>query len=144
MRDYGSDFAQVYRREIAPEAEELEAKRQKRVKAFYRNIALTLAGYALIFGGAYVFDLYQTYFQWLILAGFLGLVFAFIAISHPVTQHKKDVKELVIPPICAMVGELDYQRKPKGRFDLEAFKDAGVVGYFSRSKLEDLFTGTDR
>ncbi|MEM7224862.1 MAG: DUF3137 domain-containing protein [Pseudomonadota bacterium] len=144
MRDYGSDFQIVYRREIAPEAEALEQKRQKRVRAFYRNIALTVLGYALVFGGAYVFDLYRMYLDWLAFAGVVGLMIAFFAISRPGTQHRNDVKELVIPPICKMVGELEYQRKPKGRFRLEAFKDAGVVGSFSRSALEDLFTGRYR
>ena len=144
MRDYRSDFAQVYRREIAPEAEALEEKRKKRATAFYRNIALSLIGFSAIAGVAYTFEFYKTHTGWVMFAVFVGIAIAFGVIRHPVVQHKNAVKELVIPPICRMLGNLEYVRKPKGRFALDTFEDTGVVGKFNRSKLEDLFIGRYR
>lgn len=144
MRDYSSEFARVYRREIAPEAEQLEAKRRKRVRAFYRNIVLSVLVFAAIAAATVVFDLLQTHRDWVFFTGVLAVILAFLAISYPSTQHRKDVKKLVIQPICSLVGDLDYSLKAKGGFNLSAFRDASVVGNYNRSKLEDLFTGRYR
>ena len=141
MQNFDADLALIYKREIAPEAEALEEKRQKRVKALYRNIGISLGLAVILAGVIYFTDLWQTYPVVLIVAIFLLCGLAFGLITQPAKSHRRDVKDLVIPPICRYLGDVEYSRKAKGQFGLERFREAGVVAAFNRSSLEDLFQG---
>lgn len=139
------DLNRIYRDDIAPEADALEQRRLKRVKLFYRIVAVVL-GIAVLGGGAvYYFELYNTHLGWVVLAVVIFVLIAYFAIRFPWTTHRNDVKDLVIPAVCKAVGELSYERKPKAAsVGAERFSDAGIVGNYNRSKLEDRFVGRHR
>ncbi len=142
--DRAADFEQVYAREIAPHARDMEAKRQARVAAFYRRIGLSVPLIALAAGALYTVGFLQGEPLW----SAIGLVVAAVAagywISRPAARHREELKDLVIAPLCRFLGDLEYSRAAKEGFDTERFEEAGVVGHHTRTKLEDLFTGSHR
>lgn len=138
-------FDRVYRNEIAPHLDELEAKRRRRVKSFYLRIAVTLAVAAAAGGAVYAFRLYEEYLTPVMLLGIAILAVGYFAISQPARQHREAVKDLVIAPICRFLGDLDYERKPKTRLpNPDRFEEIGVVPGHNRATLEDRFTGRYR
>jgi len=142
--DRAADFEQVYAREIAPHARDMEAKRQARVAAFYRRIGLSVPLIAVIAGALYTVGFLQDQPGWSALILIVGAILAGVWIHRPAAKHREELKDLVIAPICGFLGELEYSRAAKGGFDTERFEEAGVVGHYTRSKLEDLFTGRHR
>ena len=142
--DLGADFDRLYAREIAPHARDMEAKRQSRVAAFYRRIGVSVPMLAVAAGALYTIGFLQDQPVWSAFILVLGAVAAGYWISRPAAKHREELKDLVIAPICHLLGDLHYSRKAKGGFDTQRFREAGVVGNYNRSKLEDLFTGRHR
>jgi hypothetical protein len=139
-----SGFERLYIREIAPHARDMEAKRQSRVAAFYRRIGISVPLLAAAAGALYTVGFLQDQPVWSAVILILGAVAAGFWISRPATKHREELKDLVIAPICRLLGDLQYSREAKAGFDLQRFEAAGVVGHYKRSKLEDLFTGRHR
>ena len=137
-------FDRLYARDIAPHARDMEAKRQSRVAAFYRRIGTSVPMLAVAAGALYTVGFLQSQPVWSAVILILGAVAAGFWISRPATRHREELKDLVIAPICGHLGELHYNREAKGGFDPQRFEEAGVVGHYNRSKLEDLFTGRHR
>ena len=140
-----SDFERLYEREFAPHVAGLEAKRQRRLKSFYLMIGLFLALFAGFFWAVIGFELYRDYA--LLIPVILVVLFAaaFILVSRPVVRQRTEVKDLMIEPLCRILGELQYQRKVRDRpLDPKRFEEIGVVRGHSRVKLEDYFAGRHR
>ena len=140
----GADFHRIYAREIAPHARDMEAKRQSRVAAFYRRIGVSVPMLAVAAGALYTIGFLQEQPVWSAVILILGALGAGYWISRPATKHREELKDLVIAPICHLLGDMRYSREAKGGFDPQRFREAGVVGSYNRSKLEDLFTGRHR
>lgn len=138
------DFDRIYAREIAPHARDMEAKRQSRVAAFYRRIGVSVPMLAVAAGALYTIGFLQEQPVWSTVILILGALGAGYWISRPAAKHREELKDLVIAPICHLLGDMRYSRKAKGGFDPRHFREAGVVGSYNRSKLEDLFTGRHR
>ena len=137
-------FAEFFAAEIAPGLPALEAQRRDRLRNAYTRI----------FGAAFVVVV-AALIAWLavhavagavvLAAGaLLGLLWA----RQPAKRHRRAVRDLVIPPLLRFLatgkGDVEYHRKPDGRFDLELVKRSGITGAFHRAKLEDLFLGRYR
>jgi hypothetical protein len=142
--DRAADFERVYAREIAPHADDMEAKRQGRVAAFYRRIGLSVPLVALAAGALYTVGFLQGEPVWSGVILVVAAVAAIFWISRPAARHREELKDLVIAPVCRFLGDLEYSRAAKGGFDTGRFEEAGVVGHHNRTKLEDLFTGHHR
>ena len=142
--DLSADFERLYAREIAPHARDMEAKRQSRVAAFYRRIGVSVPMLAVAAGALYTIGFLQNQPVWSAVILIVGAVAAGYWISRPAAKHREELKDLVIAPICHLLGHMRYSREGKGGFDPQRFREAGVVGHYNRAKLEDLFTGRHR
>ena len=139
------DFERLYAREIEPHVADLEAKRQRRLKSFYLMIGLSLALFAGFLWAVIGLELYRDYTLLIPVVFVVLFAAAFILVSRPVVRQRNEVKDLVIEPLCRTLGELQYQRKVRGRpLDPGRFEEIGVVRGHSRVKLEDYFAGRHR
>ncbi len=137
-------LAALYAREIAPQAEQLEAARRKRLRAFYLRIAVSLAVLLAAALVGYLAGLPERA-PFLSFGGLVALsALALFWITRPVAAQRAAVREAVVGPLCRAIGELEHRRKPGGAFDLGPFRALGLVGGFSRKRLEDLFVGRHR
>jgi len=142
--DRAADFERVYAREIAPHARDMEARRQGRVAAFYRRIGLSVPLIALAAGALYTIGFLEGEPVWSTIILVVAAVAAIFWISRPAAQHREELKDLVIAPLCRFLGDLEYSRAVKDGFDTGRFEETGVVGHHTRTKLEDLFAGRHR
>lgn len=133
-------FADFFAAEIAPHIERLEAQRQNRLRQTYARlggITFSIVIAAVI-----------AWLSWHPVAGVavlaLGIVVGALWGLQPARQHRRAVRALFVPPLCAYLGNVEYFRKPEGRFDLERVRRSGITGGFQRAKLEDLFIGRHR
>jgi hypothetical protein len=133
-------FADFFAAEIAPHVETLEIQRQNRLRQTYARL-----------GGTAFFGAIAAVIAWLswhpaagiaVVASGLGICVLWGL--RPARQHREAVRALFVPPLCAYLGDLEYFRKPEGRFDLERVRRSGIIGGFQQAKLEDLFIGRHR
>ena len=143
--DVRTGFDRAYRNEIAPHLDEMEARRRRRVKSFYLRIAGFAVIVAVLGGAVYTSELYRThgYLMPVLLA--VAILAGYFVISRPVTRQRAEVKDLVIGPVCAFLGDVHYECKPsRHEPDPDRFEDLGVVPSHSRARLEDRFIGRYR
>ena len=140
-------FEPIYRAEIAPKTEALEATRKSRLKDAYSRAAISAV---IALGVPGLVYLQTEALAWratlaIVLVVVLGLI-GFIWTGRLAASQGDDLRALVVPPLQAFLGGLEYHRKPGDRFDIERFRNTGVVGSFRyrRSKFEDLFIGRHR
>jgi len=133
-------FADVFAQEIAPHLEGLENQRQDRLRKTYARLGGT--AFAVVILAVII------WFTWHPVGGFailaLGLLIGHFWGLQPARRHRRAVRDLFVPPLCRYLGQVEYQRKPKDRFDLERVRRSGITGGFQRAKLEDLFIGRYR
>ncbi len=143
--DLRTGFDRVYRKEIAPHPDQMEANRRRRVKGFYQRIVGAAVIVAVLGGAVYATELYRTYGYLIpVLLAAVALI-GYPVIGRPVFEHRADVKDLVIGPICEYLGDAQYERKPSRHWpDPDRFEGLGLVPSHRRARLEDRFIGRYR
>jgi hypothetical protein len=139
-----ASFQPIYESQIAPKLEDLERNRGKRRSEAYRRAIISAALTVALSAVAYLLGEPLAWRTFLVVAVFAvsGLV-GFIWSAKPASRHREEVRGVVVPPLSAFLGGLEYHRKPKDS-GVERFEAAGVVGSHSRRSTEDLFIGRHR
>ena len=141
-----AEFAAVFRREIAEQLAGLKAQRQRRVWFMWLAgggllvLCWTIAGLALSLGNTSnpdTIDLAVT-------SVIVGPMFAIAVYQSANKSFAGDILTAVMPPLCRLVGNLSYERKPFSPPDPKRFRDLLVVDRFSVSAVEDGFEGCHR
>jgi hypothetical protein len=137
-------FQPIYAAQIAPKLRELEEKRTQRRSEAYRRalisavLALALSAVAYLLGEPLAWRTVLVVAVF-VLSGLAGFIWS----AAPASRHREEVRQVVVPPLSAFLGGLEYHRKPKDS-GIDRFETAGVVGSHSRRSSEDLFIGRHR
>jgi len=135
-------FDRLYDQQIGPHVAGLEETRLACRKSFFWRLLTVAVLLLLIFVGFRTLTSFS--FEITLLAAFLVVVGAFFWLRNAFRKFDEAARELIMPSVCGLIGEVDYERRPSGYQTLHLFEYVGAVPGFSRSSLEDLFTGRHR
>ena len=139
-----ASFQPIYATQIAPKLEDLERKRRMRRSEAYRRALISAALVLALSATTYLLGEPLAWRVILVVAVFaLSGLAGFIWSVQPASQHREDVCQVVVPPLLAFLGGLEYHRKPTDS-GIDRFRAAGVVASHSRRSTEDLFIGRHR
>jgi len=136
------DFDRLYDRQIAPQVAGLEETRLACRKSFFWRLLTVGAVLLLVFAASRIFTGISLEITLLLVA--LVAVGGFFWLRGPFRKFDSAARDLIMPAVCDLFGEVDYERRPAGYPTLQLFEYVGAVPGFSRSSLEDLFTGRHR
>lgn len=131
-------FAAIFEREIAPELGALEVRRKTALATSRKRLWLSL-GIAAVLGGA-VAVMSQSLvplFVFGVLGGLVGVILAGIAQSG----YRGAVAELVMPKLCAFLGDMTYSGRDRSEFPVRSVRSLGLVGTYTSARLSHLVTG---
>lgn len=151
---YEKGFAEVFAQRIAPRLEDLETERlgifgkQQKRKVITIAVVVALAILAAVlslmtWGHIPTKILIGVVFLFFALA-FIAGVIGFTSMSKMAADHVESLRGIVVAPVCAFIGDLEYLREPGERFDNKRFVKLGIVPSGSWGRFEDLFTGRYR
>jgi hypothetical protein len=139
-----ASFQPSYGSQIAPKMEELERKRGQRRREAYRRAMISAALVLALSAVTYLLGEPLAWRTILVVIVFVvSGVAGFIWSAMPASRHREEVRQVVLPPLSAFLGGLEYHHKPKDS-GVDRFVAAGVVGSHSRRSTEDLFIGRHR
>lgn len=134
-------FAAVFRREIAPQLEMIEAERRRRRGQMHACVA-AIAGACLV--GAGIIWAFDSDPGAILIPVILGCVLCGAVYVGFDRSFRDRVAQVVMPPVCRFVGDMTYERRPRGRIPLGRFEDLMVVDSHSRAEVEDVIAGRHR
>jgi hypothetical protein len=140
---YERGFARVFDEEIAPRLADLEVERRSRRSDFLWRLALCVLAVPAIVLGAGFFGGTE-FFGLTVFVGILAVGAAIWFLAQPKRGFRDAVRRAVLPPVCAFFGDLHHARGRQAGFDPHRFAEAGVVGSFTRSAIDDAFAGRHR
>jgi hypothetical protein len=140
---YERGFAKVFAERIAPRLAELEVERRSRRRDYLWRLAVAVLGVPLLVGlvgvagGAEFFGI--TAFVLI-----LSVIAAVWFVTQPHRGFRDAMRGAVLPPVCEFLGGLQHARGKRASIGLRRFSESGVVGHFTTSRLDDVFSGTYR
>jgi hypothetical protein len=132
-------FADLFRREVAPHVERLEAERQRQRHSCLAVILAT-GGVAV---GALVVIWPVNPTIGLVVALALGAL-GFVLQGYLRNQFSSELRKLVMPAICHAIGELTHKVGDHTGVDLEGVARLGLLPSHNRHAIDDVFTGRHR
>lgn len=140
---YEQGFARVFETEIVPRLDELESERLARRRSYYNRLLLSIAAVAgavllaaVLFPGLYIIPM---------LVAVFGAVIAAVVVQQPAKAFGDRLRELVMPPVCRFLGDLDYQANaPLDRLGLGRFTRCHIIGSYTSARIDDFFAGRHR
>jgi hypothetical protein len=132
-------FADLFRREVAPHVERLEAERERQRHSCLAVILAT-GGVAI---GALVVIWPVNPTIGLVVALALGAL-GFGLQGYLRNQFSSELRKLVMPAICQAIGGLTHQVGGQAGIDLEELTDLGLLPSHNRRVIDDVFTGRHR
>ena len=136
------DLSAAFDTEIKPHLSELEAARLAFRRQFVARIIMDVA--AVVAGVVATHLAFGPQPLPAALIVTVGVVAFFGWVKAPLKRYDAKVRSLVMPVVCRFLGDADYVRDAKTFDGIRHFVEVGVVGRYSRSHLEDLFTGRYR
>ncbi len=133
-------FAAVFARDIAPGLQVQEVSRLRAVALLWK-----LEGGVVVLAVITWLIMSWTDAHWAVqwvLLPLLAIFLGWFASRVPHLLYREGLRELVMPPICAFLGGLTYQRRGEGGgIDPKRLMDVGLIPPASRFTLEDYFAG---
>ncbi len=147
-------FAEVFRRQIAPELAKFEAMRLKGKRRIWTRAPATLLVCAGLWVGWFWLDKnylqetgwYEDFAIWIFIAMVFGmLVFFILFVFGAMISFKDSYKETVVQAAADFFPDLSYLAKVPDDFPiLDSAYAAGVLPVYVTSNLEDSFVGQHR
>ncbi|MCC1493041.1 hypothetical protein [Cognatishimia sp. F0-27] len=138
-------FSDVFAAKIAPQMDDLEAKRAKMSRTGWILFFLPVAGSIPL---AYLMlEIAETevggYIAGaLMLAGGVGL--GWFLRSMRDVKLDKEVAAAIMPVVCDFLGRTQYDKSARAGFATSLLRDAGMVPRFDKARYEDLIDGHHR
>jgi Protein of unknown function (DUF3137) len=132
-------FSEMFRLEVAPHVERLEAER-RRQRHSCLAVILATGGVA---AGALVVIWPVNPTVGLVVALALGAL-GFALQGYLRNQFSSELRKLVMPAICQAIGELTHKVGDHTGIDLEELADLGLLSGHNRRAIDDVFTGRHR
>jgi hypothetical protein len=135
-------FTEFFEREILPGLAPLEEQRRDRLRAATARAAGSAI--VVVLASLIAWLLEQPIAAAVILPA--GAISGYFWARQPARQHRAALRDLVIPPLLRILGDVDYHRQPGWHFELERFRRSGVLPTADKAKvtLEDLIVGRYR
>jgi len=136
-------FAAVFQRDIAAGLQVQEVSRLRGLALLWKLLAGVLAVAVIAWLILYWSDAHWA-FLWIVVP-LVALFLVWFAAKLPRLLYREGLRELVMPPVCAFLGGLTYQRRGHGGgIDPKRLMDVGLIPPASRFTLEDYFAGSWR
>lgn len=133
-------FAAVFQRDIAAGLQTQEVARLRAVALLWKLEAGVLA-LAVAAGLILHWSSAHWAFLWIVVP-VATLLLGWFAARLPRLLYSEGLRELVMPPVCAFLGGLTYQRRGEGGgIDPKRLMDVGLIPPATRFTLEDYFAG---
>ncbi|MGH6912460.1 MAG: DUF3137 domain-containing protein, partial [Geminicoccales bacterium] len=139
IRSPSRQFADLFRREIAPHVERLEAER-RRQRHSCLAVILATGGVAL---GTLVVLWPVNRATGFVLALALGAL-GYALQGYLRNQFSSELRKLVMPAICQAIGDLTHRVGGQTGIDLEELAGLGLLPGHDRRAIDDVFTGRHR
>lgn len=141
---FEAGFAAVFARAIAPALEDMEARRQARLAGWRRRLGFASPLVMAALAGAVLLPVgwgeAGLTIRLLLLVAAAALVKVLVAGRRTVDDDGP--RQVIVPSLLAFVGEVTYQAHPAGTFDLDPFRDAGLLKRADMATLRDRFEGS--
>lgn len=141
-------FASVFDTRLAPELDQLDARRRELLRRARLHAGLALGAGLLL--GLLILVSGDGTSGWGELFAGLGVPLAFGAVAAFLLWKRQEnrwegaVADVVMPAVCEFVGELTYDREARKGFPLERIRRLGVIPSFNSSTLSDSVEGRYR
>jgi hypothetical protein len=135
----GHRFADLFRREVAPHVERLEAERQRQR---HSCLAVILATGGVAIGSLIVLWPVNREIAFVLALALGALGFALQRYLR--NQFSGELRKLVMPAICRAIGGLTHQVGGQAGIDLEELVGLGLLPSHNRRAIDDVFTGRHR
>ena len=132
-------FSELFRLEVAPHVERLEAERRRQR---HSCLAVILATGTVAIGSLIVLWPVSREIAFVLALGLGALGFALQ--GHLRHQFTGELRKLVMPAICRAIGGLTHQVGGPTGIDLEELVDLGLLPGHDRRAIDDVFTGRHR
>jgi Protein of unknown function (DUF3137) len=138
-RSPSRQFADLFRREVAPHVERLETERRRQR---HSCLAVILATGGVAIGSLIVLWPVNREIAF-VLALAVG-VLGFALQGYLRNQFSSELRKLVMPAICRAIGGLTHEVGGQTGIDLEELVDLGLLPSHNRRAIDDVFTGRHR
>ena len=132
-------FTTLFRRQVAPRLQDLEAERQR----LQRRYLLVLAG----FGGLLGIDLallWQVGPSFALLSAVALGALAWVVLHHLERRFHDQLRVMVMPALCEAIGDIAHAVGGAPGLDLDALEKLGLLPHYHRRQIDDVFVGRHR
>jgi hypothetical protein len=136
-------FAAVFRERVAPELDRLETTRQEILGTARRQAGIALGIAALLSVLSLRAGTGDVWVGPVVLMAFGGVA-AWLLWRRQAQRWSGSLSGTVMPPVCAFLGDLSYDREARDRFPLDMAVSLGVVGGHNSAHLQDRIEGSYR
>jgi len=143
------DAACLYQHDIEPYLADIDVDRREALaesRAIWINHLLTyvVPGTAIVAGGLYLFGLNTlTLVLGTIFASVMLLIYTHSKASVFTKEFESDLRGRFLGLVCESIGNISYERTSFS-IDLHKFRKLELIPKYSKTKFEDLLTGTYR
>jgi Protein of unknown function (DUF3137) len=132
-------LAELFRREIAPHLEALEAERARARARFIATAIVFALGIA-----ALVALTSPVESGWSMLASVIALALGANALGSQHRKFRHRVRDLAMPAICAAVGDLQHSTADASAIPFDDLERLGLLPRHNRRMIDDVFEGRHR
>jgi hypothetical protein len=133
------DLEKLFRREIAPHVEALEAERVERRARFITTAIAFAAGSMLL-----LYVLWPLERGWAAIAAVIALAVGLHVLGRQQRQFRERLRDLVMPAICQVAGDLQHGTGDAPDIPFHDLEQLGLLPRHDRRTIDDVFEGRHR